>query len=94
MPPDPLKLFLFLNQLQICSAEKNTLEKNMEIMAYPVLKFLATPLVIRLNILHFRMQRSSDQITGYTPTAQVRLGGFSDSLPVLIEFEFGIKNNN
>ena len=27
MPP-----FVFLNQLQICSAEKNTLEKNVEIM--------------------------------------------------------------
>ena len=26
MPPDPLELFLFLNQLQTCSA-KNTLEK-------------------------------------------------------------------
>ena len=35
-PPDPLKLFLFLNQLQISSAEKNTLEKNVEIMALPL----------------------------------------------------------
>ena len=32
----PLELSLFLNQLQICSAEKkNTLEKNVEIMAPP-----------------------------------------------------------
>ena len=32
MPPDPLEHFLFLNKLQICSAEKNTLEKNVEIV--------------------------------------------------------------
>ena len=41
MPPDPLRPFLFLGQLQIISAEKNTLEKYVEIMA-PLLKFLAT----------------------------------------------------
>ena len=44
MPPDPLELFLFLNQLQTNSAEKNTLEKNVEIMFLPLLKFFATPL--------------------------------------------------
>ena len=32
MPPNPLELFLFLNQLQISSAEKNTPDKNEEIM--------------------------------------------------------------
>ena len=36
MPRDPLEPFLFLsNQLQIGYAEKNTLEKNMEIMPPP-----------------------------------------------------------
>ena len=35
MPPDPPEPFLFLNQLQISSAEKNTLEKDAEIMAPP-----------------------------------------------------------
>ena len=49
MPPDPLDPFLFLNQLQTNSAEKNTLEKNVEIMA-PLLKFLATPLPQTQNI--------------------------------------------
>ena len=29
--PEPLYLYLFLNQLQIRSAEKKTLEKNVEI---------------------------------------------------------------
>ena len=43
MPPDPLEPFLFLNQLQISSTEKNTLEKNVKIMP-PLLKFLTTPL--------------------------------------------------
>ena len=32
MPPDPLEPFLLLNQLQICSAEKYTLAKSVEIM--------------------------------------------------------------
>ena len=48
MPPVPPELFVFLNQLQICSAEKNTLEKNVEIMA-PLLKFLATLLPLCLH---------------------------------------------
>ena len=43
-PRTHLELFLFLNQLQTSSAEKNTLEKNVEIMA-SFLKFLATPLL-------------------------------------------------
>ena len=35
MPPDPLELFLFLNQFQICSAEKKiTFEKKVKIMAF------------------------------------------------------------
>ena len=42
-PRTPLEPFLLLNQLQICFAEKNTLEKNVEIIAHPFLKFLATP---------------------------------------------------
>ena len=33
MPSDPLEPFLRLNQLQISSAEKNTLEKSVKIMA-------------------------------------------------------------
>ena len=33
MPPDPLKPFLCLKQLQISSAEKNALEKSVETMA-------------------------------------------------------------
>ena len=33
MPPGPLEPFLFFNQLQLCLAEKNMLEKNVEIMA-------------------------------------------------------------
>ena len=41
MPPDPLEFFLCLNQLQISSAEKNTLEKSVEITA-PLSKFLAS----------------------------------------------------
>ena len=43
MPP-----FVFLNQLQICSVEKNTLEKNVEIENYDplLLKFLALPQAI------------------------------------------------
>ena len=40
MPPDPLKLFLFLNQLQIISAEKIP----WKFMFLPLLKYLATPL--------------------------------------------------
>ena len=43
MPPDPLELSLLLNQLQICSAGKITLEKNVEIMP-SLLKFLPAPL--------------------------------------------------
>ena len=35
LPPDPPEPFLFLNQHQISSAEKNTLEKYIEIMAPP-----------------------------------------------------------
>ena len=35
MPPDPLKPFLLLNQLQICSTEKDTLAKSVEIMVPP-----------------------------------------------------------
>ena len=45
MPPDLLEPFLCLNQLQISSAETNTLEKNVEIMPPPHSKFLATPLL-------------------------------------------------
>ena len=42
MPPDHVEPFLFLNLLQISSAEKNALEKkNVEIMP-PLSKFLAT----------------------------------------------------
>ena len=43
-----IELFLLLNQLQICSAEKkNTLENFMEIMApHPFIKFFATPLLL------------------------------------------------
>ena len=44
MPPDPPRIFLFLNQLQLCLAEKTTLEKTCENYALPLLKFLATPL--------------------------------------------------
>ena len=44
MPPDPLKLFLFLNQLQISSTEKIRSTKNVEIMPVPFLKFLAAAL--------------------------------------------------
>ena len=44
-PRVPLEPLLFLNQLQIVSAEKrNTLEKDAEIMPPPLLTFLATPL--------------------------------------------------
>ena len=35
MPQDPLEFFWFLNQLQISFAEKNTLERNVEIMLPP-----------------------------------------------------------
>ena len=46
MPPDPLELFLFLNQLQICSAEKNLhLKKRWKLWPPLLSKFLATPLV-------------------------------------------------
>ena len=46
MPPDPLELFLFLNQLQICSAEKNLpLKKRWKLWPPSFSKFLATPLV-------------------------------------------------
>ena len=45
MSPDPLESFLFLNQLQISSAEKIRLTENVEIMPPPPpFKFLATPL--------------------------------------------------
>ena len=37
MPPDPLELSLFFHQIQISSAEKNTLEKNVVIIP-PLLK--------------------------------------------------------
>ena len=43
--PEPLYFYLFLEQLQICSVEKKTLEKNVEIMP-TLLKFVATPLAI------------------------------------------------
>ena len=36
MPQTPLEPFLFLNQLQISSAEKNTLEKNVKTMPRPL----------------------------------------------------------
>ena len=45
MPPDPLEPFLFLNQLQISSAEKIRLTENVEIRP-PLFKFLATPLPV------------------------------------------------
>ena len=61
MPPDPLKPFLFLNQLQISSAKKKIYIyiylKKCENYAPSLLKFLATPLPkchfrgIILNIL-------------------------------------------
>ena len=35
MPPDRLELFLFLNHLQICSAEKKYAGNKVEIMAHP-----------------------------------------------------------
>ena len=41
-PQTPLQPFLFLNQLQVSSPEKNTFEKNVEITAL-LSKFLATP---------------------------------------------------
>ena len=42
---EPLQLLKFPNQLQICSAEKNTLKKNVEIMPLPpFLIFFTTPL--------------------------------------------------
>ena len=40
----PLELFLFLNQLQICSAEKNTPKQKCGNYDPSLLKFLATPL--------------------------------------------------
>ena len=43
MPPDSPRTFLFLNQLRISSAEKNTLEKMCKLCPPPRLKFLATP---------------------------------------------------
>ena len=39
MPPDPLGSLLFLNQLKIGSAEKNTLEKNVEVVAPLLCRF-------------------------------------------------------
>ena len=45
MSPDPLEPLLFLNQLQTSSDEKNTLEKNVEIMPLSLLKFFASPVV-------------------------------------------------
>ena len=42
--PPPLEHFLFLNQLQISSAEKNEQETNVENMPSPLLTFFATPL--------------------------------------------------
>ena len=42
-PPDPPQLFLFLNQLQISSAEKRKLKKMWKLCP-PLLKFFATPL--------------------------------------------------
>ena len=41
MPPDPLELFLFFNQLQLCLAERKCGNYGP-----PLLKFLATPLKI------------------------------------------------
>ena len=43
-PRTPLELSWFLNQLQISSAEKNTLEKMWKPCLPPLLKFLARPL--------------------------------------------------
>ena len=51
MPPNPLELFLFLNQLQTCSAGKNTLEKIVEIMPPPFLIFLAAPLLTVVGVM-------------------------------------------
>ena len=46
MPPTPLELFLFLNQLQICSAKKNLrLKKRWELWLPSLSKFLAMSLV-------------------------------------------------
>ena len=44
MAPDPLELFLSLNQLQISSAENNTIDKKIGNYAPPPLRYLATPL--------------------------------------------------
>ena len=47
--PDPLQLFLFLNQLQICSVAKKIRLKNVEIVAPPPtsFKFLVTSLSVQ-----------------------------------------------
>ena len=50
MPPDPLKFFLFLNQLQICSAEKNTLEEDVKIMTLFEISRYATEYIFPLLI--------------------------------------------
>ena len=42
MPPNPLKIFLFLNQFQICSVEKKIHLKKYGNIGLPLLKFLAT----------------------------------------------------
>ena len=43
MPPDPTEPFVFLNLLQISSAEKNTLKKMLKLCPPPFFKFLAQP---------------------------------------------------
>ena len=60
MPTDPQKLFvsLKLNQLQICSAEKNTLEKNVEIMAplsFKIFRYATAFLFVYCMFLHVCM---------------------------------------
>ena len=46
MPPDPLNLLLFFNHLQLCSVEKKYAWKKCGNYGPPLLKFLATPLLI------------------------------------------------
>ena len=57
-PRNPRELFLFLNQLQICSAERKYPSKKRENYApSPLSKFLATPLIAQSHWLNAKFQK-------------------------------------
>ena len=87
MPPVPLELFLSLNQLQISSAEKSTLEKYVKIMPTTLFNFFAVQLptlvvgqenfVIGFGPLYFRNASATAGHTGNKTLSIPAVSSFS-----------------